>query len=689
MTKLDKIFKYPILSNLILFQILAVVIGLGILFVSYSLTTNAQMDSAISKLKENIKPHLELKQEEWRTWNYMSLDDALDQSLAKYKAKYGLAGLQIIPRQELPKKLTPYDIVIPEKSDFMDTVVYARLSTDGLQGITKTNRLILLLISCLGLGFIGVVFASGKYIKNKMYLPILKLNHAFLKLKSGDELEIDYIKATGEVQNFLKHIKHMYHSTRESERMAVVGEVASQVAHDIRSPLAALRMSVSNMPELSEDKRLLVRRAVQRIDDIANDLGEKNKQVQKLNSPEKENSAKKENRTVQLLSSLIETLVSEKRVQYRLRSQIEISVNLGKSSYGIFAKIQPSEFKRILSNLINNSVEAISGSGSVELFLEATDQLITIKVKDDGKGIAQENIFKVTERGVSVNKANGSGLGLYYAKKTINSWGGLLKIDSEIGKGTVISIIMPRHDAPEWFVSQIQFESDSQVIVLDDDQSIHQVWNNRLESMGIGKDQIKHFTSSEAFTSWYQSQNIQQREDSTVYLVDYELLGSKKTGLALIRDLHLSDQALLVTSRFEEEDVRQSCLTLGLKLLPKSLAEFVPLVVEKKDFQADLILIDDDEIVLTYWNIEARSQGKKIKSFKRPKDFLRIKHKFSKDVPIYIDVNLADGVRGEDVSQVLNESGFQNLYLATGQDPAEFSHMPWLKGIVGKDPPWL
>lgn len=682
MRKNKKYFKYPILSNLIIFQILAIIIGSGLLFASYYLSTSAQIESAISKIKENVKPNLELKQEEWRTWQYMTLQDALQQSIKTYKKKYNLAELKVIPRSDLPQKLTKYDIVIPDKPDFMDTIVYARISPEYLDSLVENNRFILLLISCLGLIFVGVVIFSGRYIRNKMYMPIIKLNHAFLKLKSKEELNIDHINASGEVHKFLEYIKQMYQKTRESERMAVVGQMASQVAHDIRSPLAALRMSVSNVSELSEEKRLLIRRAVQRIDDIANDLGDKNKRIQ----GSLEHSTDGEKLSVQLLSSLIESLVSEKRMQYRLRSNLEITSSLTKSAYGLFAKIKPSEFKRVLSNLINNSAEAISDQGKIEVSLSGDDGQIILQVKDDGKGIDPKILPKISKKGVSVGKEQGSGLGLFHAQQHIEAWDGRMKIDSEKERGTCIKIILPQHEPPPWFVSQIDLQGKTHVIILDDDQSIHHVWNNRFNSIGKHDLSIVHLTTSEAFDKWLCDQNDQINLNNYLFLFDYELLGSKKTGLDLIKEYNLSSSAVLVTSRVEEDHVIQPCLDIQLKLLPKSLAEFVPLAFTDSVEQNDCILIDDDEIVQTFWKLEAKLKGKRLKTFTRFAEFNKDKSNISKNTPIYIDANLANGERGEVISQKVYELGFENLYLATGQDPSDFPPMPWLKGIVGKEP---
>ncbi len=92
--------------------------------------------------------------------------------------------------------------------------------------------------------------------------------------------------------------------------------------------------------------RLLIRGAVQRIDDIANDLASKKKKE------EEKNIETHDQRTIVLLSSIIEPVISEKRIEYRNKPDVFIESNLDASSYGLFAHVVSRELKRMISNLI-------------------------------------------------------------------------------------------------------------------------------------------------------------------------------------------------------------------------------------------------------------------------------------------------------------------------------------------------
>lgn len=463
--------------------------------------------------------------------------------------------------------------------------------------------------------------------------------------------------------------------------------LSKQVAHDIRSPLTALNVVTQHLKDLPEDQRLLIRSAVQRIEDITNDLAGKQNQVA-------ENINDQEKIKVHLLSSLIEPLISEKRVQFRSRRGINIESNLGAKSYGLFGKIQPIQFKRALSNLINNSVEAVGENGSVEISLTSDDYHVMITISDNGSGIPKDILPKLMQKGASFGKESskegGSGLGLYHARESIESWGGKIEIESEVGNGTLVTASLPKVLPPDWFVPVIEVTEDMHIVILDDDNSIHQVWQGRFDAMNLNKGHIFHFTSPHAIISWYKEKK--DFKQSYLFLCDYELLGNKENGLDVIEQLGIGSLSILVTSRFEEEPVKANCERLGVKLLPKNLAGFVPIVWDNRDNKRsdiEYVLIDDSKINCDNWQLMGKFYNKKVCTFNSPGEFYAMIDQFDRATNIYIDSNLADDLHGEDIAKDIFEKGFNKIYLCTGYSKKNFPDMPWIKDIVGKTPPFI
>jgi hypothetical protein len=174
---------------------------------------------------------------------------------------------------------------------------------------------------------------------------------------------------------------------------------------------------------------------------------------------------------------------------------------------------------------------------------------------------------------------------------------------------------------------------------------------------------------------------------STLFLVDYEFLGSASNGLALIEELGMADKSILVTSRYEDAAIVSHCLRTKLRLIPKSMAGFIPLAITSVQ-KPDAVLLDDDDLVHFAWDLSAQALGKKLDIFSEPGKLFAAIGEYSADTKFYIDSNLGADIKGEQVAERLHRLGFNNLYLATGSCPDLYSSLTFLKGVVDKLPPW-
>ncbi len=389
---------------------------------------------------------------------------------------------------------------------------------------------------------------------------------------------------------YLWIISHERIKLQAQERLSLL---AKQVAHDIRSPLSALNMVSSALNEISEEKRLLIRSAIQRINDIANDLLAKGKKVEEPKTKSKvrlpESKKVQTTKSLILLPALVDSLVSEKRIQYR--DQIGVSIESDfKNSFGSFVVADGKELSRMLSNLINNAVEALPlGRGAIVVSVRQSTDTIQLCIQDNGVGIPPEVLKSLGEVGVTYGKEgtqSGSGLGLYHAKKTIEGSGGQLSVRSSLGSGTLIEIRLPRVPAPEWFLDKLTLRANSRIFCLDDDVSIHQIWKGRLEALNLSAQaniQMQNFTSALEFKK-VAEQLPRSGDGQDIFLVDFELLGQKTNGIEVIKTLGTQKNVVLVTSHYDEVDIKDKCKLLGIKLLPKSLVGYVPLDVDKKHY---------------------------------------------------------------------------------------------------------
>lgn len=198
-------------------------------------------------------------------------------------------------------------------------------------------------------------------------------------------------------------------------------EIQKQLAHDIRSPLSVLELLIGTLNDLSDEQRQLFDIAMARLKGIANDV---------LNDkiPTRIN-----------LIHVTQTLVKEKIFEYANLNNVKIEfTNEGHDDLNFPFVL--CEYQRVLSNLINNAVEALNGSGWVKVSVKSLNQRICIEVCDNGVGIPAHILPKLLKGTFTHGKKNGHGLGLSHARKTVKSCGGELEIESVEGQGTTASI---------------------------------------------------------------------------------------------------------------------------------------------------------------------------------------------------------------------------------------------------------
>lgn len=102
----------------------------------------------------------------------------------------------------------------------------------------------------------------------------------------------------------------------------------------------------------------------------------------------------------------------------------------------------------------------------------------------------------------------------------------------------------------------------------------------------------------------------------------------------------------------------------------------------------DAVVIDDDTLVHSAWKASSKQHGKTLVCFRNAESFWAASEMIDQDSPIFVDVNLGDGVRGEAIAEYIISEGYTCVYLATGEDPSSVQVPSGLKAVIGKDPLW-
>ncbi len=261
-----------------------------------------------------------------------------------------------------------------------------------------------------------------------------KIDGAFLsftditKRKKAEEALDKYAK------NLEKLVEDRTKQLRDSERMAAIGTTAGMVGHDIRNPLQTILSELYiAKSELTSITQSTTRKSLEEsLASIETEVGYINKIVQDL-----QDFAKPIQPTVE--DTLLEEVLEAVLFKRELPKKIEASCKVSEGAKKILS--DPTILKRILTNLVNNAVQAMPNGGklSVEAY---TDGEVVLTVGDTGMGIPDEVKAKLFTPLVTT-KSKGQGFGLAAVKRLVQALGGTITFESEVGKGTKFMVRLP------------------------------------------------------------------------------------------------------------------------------------------------------------------------------------------------------------------------------------------------------
>ena len=127
-------------------------------------------------------------------------------------------------------------------------------------------------------------------------------------------------------------------------------------------------------------------------------------------------------------------------------SMVEIEQN-----YGDVPVIEGdfNQLKQVVLNIINNALYAMNGFGRLTLSTTHQDGEVLVRIEDTGVGIAKEDQQRIFEPFFSTKNEKGTGIGLSVSYKIIQSHGGQILVESEPGRGTAFTLVLPVKSGPE------------------------------------------------------------------------------------------------------------------------------------------------------------------------------------------------------------------------------------------------
>lgn len=333
------------------------------------------------------------------------------------------------------------------------------------------------------------------------------------------------------------------------EKEAAKAEIAREVRHNLRTPLAALMGIPNRLSESEENEKELLRDISQQIQDL----------IGKLDQARNNDLAKSQDMNIYdtLLSAKQQiTKIVPERIDFRFEVDDLISSDL--------VKHIPFELRAILSNVVLNSIEAIDGKGSVIVRAFETAAYVVVTISDTGKGILPNIISNIFDKDFTFGKTKGSGIGLYHAKNFIQQWRGNIQVESNEGVGSIFTIKLPIDDKASWHLDHIKIKEDSEIFVLDDQQSALTLWRQKFFTTPY-LERISFFSKIEDF-----KKTSSRWSKDSVFLLDFDLGDQSINGIELLESVPKGSMRCLVTGHFDDHEVRQKCIDKGIYLVPKS-----------------------------------------------------------------------------------------------------------------------
>lgn len=219
------------------------------------------------------------------------------------------------------------------------------------------------------------------------------------------------------------------------EKLAVLGQLAGGVGHEIRGPLSViwnalylLKMDLPDADEMIGEYLDMIAAEVHKANKIVSDLLDFGRTIPSARQPA-------------LAQELVEAALVRAPAPEHVRVTAEIPDDLP------ILSVDPQQVCQVLVNLLTNAYQAMEGEGALSICAGAEGEQVSISITDTGGGISPENMDRLFEP-LFTTKARGMGLGLAISKNLVEANSGQIRVESTVGVGTTFVLTLPTETTP-------------------------------------------------------------------------------------------------------------------------------------------------------------------------------------------------------------------------------------------------
>jgi signal transduction histidine kinase len=235
----------------------------------------------------------------------------------------------------------------------------------------------------------------------------------------------------------IKDLKRHQQEIADLSKKVAWAEMAQKVAHEIKNPLTPIQLSAEHILRVYDDKSGDFEKALRESASyIISEVENLRRIAQEFLELSRVTSLTKE--VFDLREAIVEVVSPYRKV---ISERIRFREVFEGEKFPVEA--DKSKIKIAFRNIFINAIEAIRGRGEIEIRLRAEKEKLVLVIRDSGIGMAKDLVEKIFDPYFST-KDVGTGLGLPIAKKIVEDHGGTIRVESEVQKGTVITISLPR-----------------------------------------------------------------------------------------------------------------------------------------------------------------------------------------------------------------------------------------------------
>lgn len=316
----------------------------------------------------------------------------------------------------------------------MLTLVYIFYGSELKNFNTEASKYLVIpfLLTGILIGTLISVFVSKRFLS-----PIDRINNAFSKVSKGDfDVRLPSESKIREISQMNRSFNSMVKELSSIETLR--SDFITNVSHEFKTPIAAIDgyATLLENPEIGEKERA--------------------EYTEKILSNSKKLVSLSEN--ILYLSRIENRNFIDETAPYRLDEQIRkellllepvwskkninFDISLSKTTY----VGNESLLRHVWHNLFTNAIKYSDENGEIKVSSYEKDKKIVVSVSDNGIGMSEEvkkHIFEKFYQGDTAHKSEGNGLGLAMVKRILDIEGGEISVESELGKGSVFTVILP------------------------------------------------------------------------------------------------------------------------------------------------------------------------------------------------------------------------------------------------------